>query len=530
MSPELRPCWSTGRALVVFLAAGAFVSGIGPASVQGAPPLHVMLTPELAGSHDPGLRTRCLRALGPSSVAAICDSYVRGMQKTRLRAPAFGMARASGTAVLNGRRPLYPRSRVEITRLRPSRHAQLVVLYGSPIDLVYARFSPLRTAARAFVVATPTAAGSLYIRLKYGKHTVRPALQRRIAGSSPPPAPLVVPQQPAPPPLSPACGVSPVGATCDGYFDSLWSPKGPDWAGGDVGMSVPLPDGRDAWLFGDTFVGTILPDGTRSPDTRMVRNSLVVQSGDLLTTITGPGDSSTVPEPAPDRWYWPADGMVEGNALLVFVHQFERTGPGSWDFRYLNTSIATFSLPGLQYQGLDPVPGSDEVGWGTWLMSDDAYTYIYGYPPTGGEPVVARTERGDLDDDWEYFDGSGWSMSADDAAPIASGVPIQYAVVPVNGGYSMISMGTAMSPQLFARFGPSPAGPFGNQKLLYTAPDADEIYAYNAVAHPEHTENGRLLVSYCVNAQEWADLFTHPDYYRPRFVRVPMEALAGIAP
>jgi hypothetical protein len=288
---------------------------------------------------------------------------------------------------------------------------------------------------------------------------------------------------------------------------------------------VPLPDGREVWLFGDTFIGTILPDGTRSPDTHLVRNSLVIQSGDRLTTVAGPGESSTIPEPAPDRWYWPADGMVVGNTLVVFVHRFQRTGPGAWDFRYLSAGIATFSLPGLLYQGLIPVPQSDRIGWGTWLMSDGVYTYIYGYPPTGGEPVVARTDHGDLDEDWVYFDGSGWSTSADDAAPIASGVPIQYAVVPVKGGYTMISMGTAMSPEMFARFSRSPTGPFGDGKLLYTTPDTDEIFAYNAVAHPEYVEGGRLLVSYCVNALEWNDLFTHPDYYRPRFVRVPLEAL-----
>lgn len=490
-----------------------------------------MLTSALASSVDPGLRTRCLRALSESSVAALCDSYVRGVRRTRLRAPAFRMQRMPGVAVLGGRRPLYPRSRVELTRLRPTRRAQLVLLYRSSVDLVYARFSGLPRAARAVVVAKPTAQGSLYIRLEYAKQRMRPAVQKRIA--APPAAPS--PAQPAPQTVAAAdpvlpCGTSPVGVTCDAYFDALWHPTGPGWAGGDVAMSVPLPDGRGAWLFGDTFIGTILPDGTRSPDTRLLRNSLVVQSGDNLTTITGPATTSVIPEPAPDHWYWPADGIVEANELRVFVHQFERTGPGAWDLRYINAAIATFSLPGLTYQGLRPLPESDDVGWGTWLMNDAGYTYIYGYPVAdGATPVVARTTRGDLDGDWEYFDGDDWSTSPDDLAPIASGVPIQYAVVPVRGGYAMISTGIGLSPELFTRFSASPTGPFGDSKLLYTAPATEEIYTYNAVAHPEHVENGRLLVSYCVNAQEWGDLFTHADYYRPRFVRVPLEALSATA-
>jgi hypothetical protein len=532
MTRNVRSGRTADRALgVLLLVAGLSAAGVGAASAQASPPAHVMLTSAFASSIDPGLHTRCLHALGQSSVAALCDSYVRGMRRTRLRAPAFRMQRVPGVAVLAGRRPLYPRSRVEITRLRPSRRAQLVVLYRSSIDLVYARFSGLKRTARAVVVAKPTARGSLYIRLEYSKHTVRPAVQKRIAAPPAAPPPIQSPPGTIAPNQALPCGTSAVGVTCDAYFDALWRPTGPGWAGGDVAMSVPLPDGRDAWLFGDTFIGTILPDGTRSPDTRLLRNSLVVQSGDQLTTITGPGTTSVIPEPAPERWYWPADGIVEGNELRVFVHQFERSGYGAWEYHYMNAAIASFSLPGLIYQGLHPVPESDDVGWGTWLMSDGGYTYIYGYPVAdGATPVVARAAHDDLDGDWEYFDGSGWSTSPDDLAAIASGVPIQYAVVPVDGGYAMISTGTALSPELFTRFSASPTGPFGAAKLLYTAPVTDEIFAYNAVAHPEHVEGGRLLVSYCVNALEWGDLFTNPDYYRPRFVRVPVEALSGTSP
>src|SRR5947207_268389 len=69
----------------------------------------------------------------------------------------------------------------------------------------------------------------------------------------------------------------------DDEFNSLFRAYGDsnssldDWTGGDTTNSVPLPDGRDVWIFSDTFLGAVNPDGTRS-DPTFVHNSLVVQS------------------------------------------------------------------------------------------------------------------------------------------------------------------------------------------------------------------------------------------------------------
>jgi hypothetical protein len=104
-------------------------------------------------------------------------------------------------------------------------------------------------------------------------------------------------------------------------------------------------------------------------------------------------------------------------------------------------------------------------------------------------------------------------------------VPNQYAVVPADDGYSLISMGPGLSPNVYRRFASSPTGPFGTPRLLYTAPANPDVLVYGAVAHPEHAENAGLLVSYSVNAAQPEALYTHPEYYRPRFIRVPYAAL-----
>src|SRR6516164_7650671 len=77
-----------------------------------------------------------------------------------------------------------------------------------------------------------------------------------------------------PPPPTPA-------DTLTTLFGS-YSDTGGRWAGGDGTVSVPLPDGRVAWFFSDTFVGPVNADHSLPAGTPMVRNSLVVQNGSQL--------------------------------------------------------------------------------------------------------------------------------------------------------------------------------------------------------------------------------------------------------
>ena len=52
-------------------------------------------------------------------------------------------------------------------------------------------------------------------------------------------------------------GVNAVPAT---PFNKLFTRYGDGWTGGDAVYSVPLPDGRIIWAFGDSFLDTVYPD------------------------------------------------------------------------------------------------------------------------------------------------------------------------------------------------------------------------------------------------------------------------------
>jgi hypothetical protein len=49
------------------------------------------------------------------------------------------------------------------------------------------------------------------------------------------------------------------------------------WTGGDGAVSVPLPHGRNLWLFSDTWVGKV-KDGRRF-DATIVNNTAAIQDG-----------------------------------------------------------------------------------------------------------------------------------------------------------------------------------------------------------------------------------------------------------
>src|SRR6266540_6511735 len=74
-------------------------------------------------------------------------------------------------------------------------------------------------------------------------------------------------------------------------LNTLWNTygdQGGHWTGADSTVSVPLPDGRVAWLFSDTFLGTVAADHSRPKNSPFIHNSIVVQQGgQLVQTVTG---------------------------------------------------------------------------------------------------------------------------------------------------------------------------------------------------------------------------------------------------
>jgi len=299
-------------------------------------------------------------------------------------------------------------------------------------------------------------------------------------------------------------------------FTAMWNIPAAGWNGGDGALSTALPDGRVAWVFGDTLLG----------GGRFVRNSLVVQDGACLTTRYGGNDvwPRSFVEPAdPAEWYWPSQPFVEDGRLVLPLSRMRRTGSGDWDFAAVGTDLATFTLPGLQLEQIRPVPGGARVLWGAAEVDDGTHSYVFGVQDGGlvKDVHVARAPKGELAGaPWEYWDGTGWSGDPASSVSVLSGVSNQLSVLRTDDGWALLSQRTFFSPEVAAYRAPDLTGPYDGGTTIATFAVPAGALSYNAVAHPELGTDGGLLVSTSLNALAGGDLATQPDLYRPRFLRV----------
>jgi hypothetical protein len=342
-----------------------------------------------------------------------------------------------------------------------------------------------------------------------------------------------------PPTPDPQPGQLRVEARQHGALNTLWNSYGDtggQWSGGDSTVSVQLPDGRTAWFFSDTFLGTVNDDGTRPLDAPFVHNSLVVQDGDTLTTLHG----GTLLQPAPlvgssAPLHWVGAAVVDGDKLRVLYNTYDRTGGGSLDVRMSGTAVATFALPALNLTDLRTLPFGDRIGWGSASIAGGDHTYVYGTEHVGESKFahVARVADGDVLGAWEFWTGSGWSTDQNRSARLLSGVGSGYGVTRVGDEYVLVTQDSnvVFSPHVVAYRAPSPTGPFTAQTWLYTAPEASrDRIVYDTRVHPSISTDRNLVISYNVNSLDPDAAYVDARVYRPRFVEISWPPRLSSAP
>ncbi|WP_161962387.1 fibronectin type III domain-containing protein [Nocardioides speluncae] len=319
-------------------------------------------------------------------------------------------------------------------------------------------------------------------------------------------------------------------------LNKLWreyGDAGGHWTGGDRTASIQLPDGRVAWLFSDTFLGAVNADHSRPASSPMVNNTLVVQGADGRLGQTLHGGTTAAPKAkvavdGSSLQYWVGDGLVAGDELQVLYNTYEKTGEGGLDVRMTGTSLVTFSLPGLAVTNIRALPLGDTIAWGSAVLNDDDYTYVYGSSDPGDGTRfahVARMPHGALGGGWQFFTGSGWSSSEADAGRLFRGVGTAFSVVEVGGKYALVTADTNLtfSPAYVGYTADSPTGPFTGPVHLFEAPQeypGKPVITYDAHVHSAFGSGGNLVVSYNVNSLNDKDNYADARIYRPRFVKV----------
>ncbi|RIV23438.1 DUF5005 domain-containing protein [Fibrisoma montanum] len=312
------------------------------------------------------------------------------------------------------------------------------------------------------------------------------------------------------------------------------------WNGGDGVYSVPLPDGRVFWTFGDSFIGRVQPDRSRiAAQNVFVRNAVLVQQGETFDGFRTLNQGATTDTGAKTYfvhslekngrdWYWPLDATVYGGKLQVVLSHIRKTGSGSWDFKNASIDLAICSPTTGAIEKLIPNKYQGEWGYGGALCeAADGYTYLYGvvHGTLTTSVVVARAPKGDLTAAWTYWNGSKWGSSPNRYA-VYKDASDQFSVFRSGSKYYLFTQEIIFGRRLYLSESTSPVGPWTNKRLLYTIPEehgTGKVFTYNALVHPELSKTGELMISYCVNAHNFGDNFAVPgsaDLYRPYFIRV----------
>jgi hypothetical protein len=296
---------------------------------------------------------------------------------------------------------------------------------------------------------------------------------------------------------------------------------GSGWTGGDAAWSARLPDGREAWLFGDTFLGGVDAAARRDRATPMVRNSIVVTERDGTTrTLIGVGGTSLVPGGDADDWFWPGPPVVGADTLQVPMAHIVRTGPGGWDFAVAGTSLAVFGLSGLALRSVTPIATPPGVNMASAAVTTRRFTYVYGMRGSQSKDAfVARAPRGDLTQAWSYWTGSSWSTDPSAAVAVARGVSDQFSVLRRRHGWLLITQ-VPWSRAIVAFRARKPRGDWVPLGRIAEIPKIPHAFTYNAVVHPEYSHGRTLVIGYSVNGESEDWVYADAALYRPSFMPV----------
>lgn len=339
----------------------------------------------------------------------------------------------------------------------------------------------------------------------------------------------------------------------DPVYTTMLAPRTSGWIGSDVAKSILLPNGKVVWLFGDTFIGSVM-NGTRQPGAKFINNSIGLQdaipgSAANMQFHWGAGDTSFFPHQpnTPGNLYWPTSGIYYRGELFIFCYSVAS------GFNLANTTLIRVTNPlatpaQWTWTAADFGIGRNNLNFHTAIFIDEPYIYFLGTENSGGShAVLARMLGDDLAagahaeamEFWvQGLGGPEWGQNPTSLVPLfPPGVTesdIQF--IPAWGLYVTTTY-NPFARTLYLVTAESLTGPWTDPVCLYDVPEWDmvsfDIISYAARPHPElSTQTGELFISYATNALGSIDpLFTQEGLaiYAPQMLRVVLER-RGLSP
>ena len=354
---------------------------------------------------------------------------------------------------------------------------------------------------------------------------------------------------------------------------------GGGWLAGDVNHSVALGGGRALWLYGDTFFGGRSGRGF-APGSRFDRNSALTQHGTCAAPLARSARDAWVGAPGSpgyvlvdqtggvftfgsagfhgsvpalreqgkagqanvvaglptasvgDGYLWPTDGFAHGDRTTVFFNRFVQTGPGILDFDHAGGAVADLATRGLDVLRVSPLPHHDpKRTWGSSVVVDGGWAYAFAWQQSSPDSYVARFRPGRATEPWEFWTGAGWQRGGPGvAAPIlryGAWNNVTFSRHPERGFLALAKDHEFWGTDVIGWWAPRPEGPWTALGALAQAPAGNEEVTYQAVAHPEMSRPGSLLVSWNVNGTSLDAVTSGRVAYGPRFLEIPVPRPPG---
>jgi hypothetical protein len=315
---------------------------------------------------------------------------------------------------------------------------------------------------------------------------------------------------------------------------------GPGWVGGDSTYSTKLPDGRIAFVFSDTLIGTAQADGTASVTGMAHSSELVGALPNLVPDYSGNfhAPQSLIPDTSNSSGIWETGATyTEGADQMIFVNEY--TGPsGILTLSYTGQSgIADMSVPsnGLPTtKSVTLLPKDPDTTWGSALVSTGGYLYVYGADldranhsvygmKVGRVPLGQSTDVGA----WTYWDGSQWVADESQAVVVQTLNNLTGVVANPNGkGFIGVSIpsGLLHDTTVDLAYANSPVGPWTAPEPIYVIPEIRQYsgeMAYFPTFHQELASSDQLVVSYNLDTTAGYPVLLHDVHsYQPVFLTI----------
>ena len=327
------------------------------------------------------------------------------------------------------------------------------------------------------------------------------------------------------------------------------------WLGGDGDISIPLPDGRSLWLFGDTLVGARTQ--TSRSGAKMIPSSVAI-------TACGPAGKSTIqyfwrdpfskhPRPIFESYtarykYWTCGAFMSGGDLYVPLLKIGPK-PGAapddiFNFVGLGMSVARIAHPAEvrpDEWAIELIPWSgafDPDAWGCWTFKD-GFLYVF-ERGNNGTALLKRLQRDHLEDPdghVEIFSADRtWGPGAEQSHPMTLfqgdiGNTVSYH--PEIKKWVMVCGPSFLNSRIRVRTASVLEGPWSDEKIIYECPEMTpgsafyekDNFCYLGREHPQFYDprTRMILITYDCNSADFSKVIRNPEIYSPKVVRLRLD-------